>query len=94
MLSLHMHAAVFAHTLVPASYGARTAPFAMHVRVHAMMRLNLRLFRFPRLSLAPPFLDACTRLATASSGCVRWVPLQHVQHQIYFYNIQLKYLQH
>jgi hypothetical protein len=24
----------------------------------------------------------------------RWVSLQHVQHQIYFYNIQIKHLQH
>jgi hypothetical protein len=32
--------------------------------------------------------------AAAASNYSRWLPLQYMQHQIYFYNIQMKHLQH
>jgi hypothetical protein len=33
-------------------------------------------------------------LAATADGSDRWVPLQHMQHPIYFCNIQVKHLQH
>jgi hypothetical protein len=32
--------------------------------------------------------------AAVAGDYSRWVPLQHVQHQMYFCNIQMKHLQH
>jgi hypothetical protein len=45
-------------------------------------------------SLRHPYGDPWRRPATAAGGYDKWVLLQHVQHQIYFCNIQMKHLQH
>jgi hypothetical protein len=62
------------------------------------------------LNHLPPRVDAAPQMRlSASSACTVthngaptvatgsydwWVPLQHVQHPIYFYNIQMKHLRH
>jgi hypothetical protein len=44
--------------------------------------------------LRRPLGDPWQRPTATAGGCGKWISLQHMQHQIYFYNIQMKHLQY